>query len=53
MYAKNLSAFLAQLIKDDSLNLDFDDEIIGGTCITHEGRVVHEGARQAMEGGSV
>ncbi len=53
MYAKNLSAFLAQLIKDGSLNLDFDDEIIGGTCITHEGRVVHEGARQAMEGGSV
>ena len=53
MYAKNLSAFLAQLIKDGSLNLDFEDEIIGGTCITHEGRVVHEGARQAMEGGSV
>lgn len=52
MYAKNLSTFLVQLIKDGSLNLDFEDEIIGETCITHEGRVVHEGARQALEGES-
>jgi NAD(P) transhydrogenase subunit alpha len=52
MYARNMSAFLALLIKDGQLNLDFDDEIVSGTCITHEGRVVHEAVRQMIEGGT-
>jgi NAD(P) transhydrogenase subunit alpha len=52
MYARNVSAFLGLLIKDGQLNLDFDDEIVSGTCITHEGRVVHEAVRQMIEGGT-
>lgn len=52
MYARNLSSFLALLIKDAEFHLDFEDEIIGGTCITHEGRVVHETVRKMMEGGT-
>jgi NAD(P) transhydrogenase subunit alpha len=51
MYAKNMHAFLGLLIdKEGNLNLDFEDEIVKGTCITHEGRVVHEATRKAMEG---
>ncbi len=53
MYARNLSAFLGLLIsKEGTLALNFEDEIIKGTCITHEGRVVHERVRQVIEGGA-
>ncbi len=48
MYAKNIAAFLAHLAKDGELNLDFEDEITGGTCITHGGKVVHEAVRNAL-----
>jgi NAD(P) transhydrogenase subunit alpha len=51
MYAKNMQAFLALLVdKDGKLKLDFSDEIIKGTCVTHEGRIAHDGVRQAVEG---
>lgn len=51
MYAKNMQAFLALLIdKEGKLTLDFEDEIVNGTCITHEGRIAHEATRAVMEG---
>jgi NAD(P) transhydrogenase subunit alpha len=51
MYAKNMQAFLGLLIdKEGKLTLDFEDEIVKGTCITHEGRIAHEATRAMMEG---
>lgn len=41
MYSKNVHNLLKLLLKGDQLNLNFDDEIIKGTCITHEGAVVY------------
>ena len=29
---------------------DFDDEIVAGACVTHEGAILHEPTRQALEG---
>lgn len=52
MYARNMSAFVKTLIKEGALSLDFEDEIIGGTCITHGGQVVHEATQRALPGGS-
>ena len=34
--------------KDPQLNLDFDDEIIAGTCIAHDGEIRHEPTREAL-----
>ncbi|OGW40129.1 MAG: NAD(P) transhydrogenase subunit alpha [Nitrospirae bacterium GWD2_57_9] len=45
MYARNILAFLTYLVKDGNLRLDFDDEIIGSTCVTHEGAIRHEKVR--------
>jgi H+-translocating NAD(P) transhydrogenase subunit alpha len=39
MYARNISTFVALLIKDGALRLDFDDEIVRETCVTHAGEV--------------
>jgi NAD(P) transhydrogenase subunit alpha len=48
LYARNVQALLELMVGEEGqLNLDFEDEIIKGACITHEGEIVHEGARQA------
>ena len=35
------------MVKEGELSLDFDDEVIAGACITRDGEIVHEGAKQA------
>jgi NAD(P) transhydrogenase subunit alpha len=48
LYARNVQALLELMLGEEGkLTLDFEDEIIKGACITHEGEIVHEGARQA------
>jgi NAD(P) transhydrogenase subunit alpha len=42
MYSKNVQNFLKLLLKEDKINLNFEDEIIKGTCITHEGSIVYQ-----------
>ena len=42
MYSRNVLAFLGLLVRDGDLVLDFDDEIVRETCVTHEGRVLKE-----------
>jgi H+-translocating NAD(P) transhydrogenase subunit alpha len=49
LYAKNVFNFLQLLLKNGSLTLDMDDEIIRGACITHEGVVTNERLRQPVE----
>jgi NAD(P) transhydrogenase subunit alpha len=39
MYARNLSAFLGHIVQDGKLRLDFEDQIIRDTCVTHGGEV--------------
>ncbi|MEX2565414.1 MAG: Re/Si-specific NAD(P)(+) transhydrogenase subunit alpha [Cyclobacteriaceae bacterium] len=41
MYSKNVQNFLKILLKEDKINLNFEDEIIKGTCITHDGAIVY------------
>ena len=48
LYARNVQALLELMTGEDgALALDFDDEIIAGACVTRDGEIVHEGARQA------
>ena len=39
MYAKNVAAFLGHIVQDGKLRLDFEDQIIRDTCVTHAGEV--------------
>ncbi len=50
MYAKNLYNFLELSIKDGGLNLDWSDELIAKTCVTHAGEIKHEATKQLVEG---
>jgi len=42
MYSRNVHSFLSLLVRDGELELDFEDEIVRGTCVAHEGRVTTE-----------
>ena len=47
LYARNIDALLGLMVKEGQIELDFDDEVIAGACITRGGEIVHEGAKQA------
>jgi H+-translocating NAD(P) transhydrogenase subunit alpha len=47
LYARNIDALLGLMIKEGQVELDFEDEVIAGACITRGGEIVHEGAKQA------
>ncbi len=51
MYARNLYNFLELSLKDGALALDWDDELIAKTCLTHAGEIRHE-ATKALVGDS-
>ncbi len=40
MYSRNMASFFMLMVKEGKLNLDFNDEIIKGSCITHEGQIL-------------
>lgn len=48
MYARNLVALLERTRDEDGYKIDLDDEIIGGTTITHAGEIVHPRTRQLL-----
>jgi NAD(P) transhydrogenase subunit alpha len=50
MYARNLFNFLSLMLKDGALNLDWSDELIEKTCLTHDGAIKHEATRTAVDG---
>ena len=48
MFAKNLLNFTTPMIKDGVLTIDWSDEVIAGTALTHGGRVVHAGVAKVL-----
>lgn len=49
MYAKNVLNFLKLIIDGEgNLNLNFEDDIVNGTCITHNGAITNERVRALL-----
>lgn len=48
MYSKNISTLVQYLVKDGELNLDFDDDIVSSTCITHAGEIRNQRVKDAL-----
>ena len=43
MFGKNVSNFVKLMIAEQGkLNINFEDELIAGTCLTYEGKVLNE-----------
>jgi NAD(P) transhydrogenase subunit alpha len=50
LYARNIAEFVGLLLQDGKLALDFDDEIIAGTCVAHAGAIRHQPTRELLIG---
>ena len=48
MYSRNVTAFLALLIKDGELNIDLNDDVVGPSCVTHQGKIVNQRVEAAL-----
>ena len=49
LYGKNMLNFLQLIVtKEGELNLNFDDDLVKGTCIAHGGVITNERVEQAM-----
>jgi H+-translocating NAD(P) transhydrogenase subunit alpha len=46
MYARNVTAFLLYIVKEQKLQLNLNDEIVRETLVTHEGEVVNARVRE-------
>jgi H+-translocating NAD(P) transhydrogenase subunit alpha len=49
MYARNITAFLTHLIKDQKLNLNLEDEIVRETLLTRGGEIVNARVRDFLK----
>ena len=50
MFGKNVSNFLDLLITEDGqMALNFDDEVVRGTCITHQGEIINERVKSVID----
>jgi len=49
LYARNVAALVKLIVADGALHLDVEDEVVGGTLMTHEGRVVHPRVASLLE----
>ena len=49
LFSRNLTAFLLAFTKDKDFVLDRADDIQQGALITHDGSVVHQRTREAIQ----
>ena len=42
LFSRNMAAFLQLLNKDGQLNIDMTDDVVGPSCVTHQGQIVNK-----------
>lgn len=50
MYSKNLFNFISLMLVDGQFKLDFEDDLIAGSCLTHDGEIKHAATKSRVEG---
>jgi len=50
LYAQNIVNLVTLMTHEGAFAPDFDDEIVTGSCVTHDGKVWHEPTRVLLEG---
>jgi NAD(P) transhydrogenase subunit alpha len=48
LYSRNVTAFMSLLIKDGELQIDMQDDVVGPSCVTHQGQVVNQRVAAAL-----
>jgi len=42
LYSRNITAFLSLLNKNGDLQIDMNDDVVGPSCVTHQGQIVNQ-----------
>jgi NAD(P) transhydrogenase subunit alpha len=50
LYANNVTNLLLHMSSEGRVELDLEDEIVAGCVVTHDGRIVNDRVREAVEG---
>jgi NAD(P) transhydrogenase subunit alpha len=50
LYAKNVANLIALITHEKKIGPDFDDEVVAGACLTHDGEVRHEPTAESLKG---
>jgi len=48
LFAKNITTFLLNMVKEDGFAIDLEDEIVKGSLLVHDGQVIHEMIKPLM-----
>ncbi len=48
LYSRNVTSFLNLLIKDGALHIDMKDDVVGPSCVTHEGKWMNQRVAAAI-----
>jgi H+-translocating NAD(P) transhydrogenase subunit alpha len=49
LYGKNILNFLQLIItKEGNLNLNFEDDLVKGTCVVHDGKITNERVKEVI-----
>ena len=48
LYAKNVASLLELLVRDGAFAPDWEDEVVAGSCLTHDGAVRHGPTAEAL-----
>lgn len=48
MYGKNIMNFLKLMLKDGTMNVNLEDDIVAGTCITHKKEIISKRVKDVM-----
>ena len=51
LYSRNVTSFLNLLIKDGELHIDMNDDVVGPSCVTHEGKWMNQRVAAAIGAG--
>jgi NAD(P) transhydrogenase subunit alpha len=49
MFGKNVITFLKLILNDGKINLNFEDDLVKGTCITHNKEIVNEKLKEVVK----
>jgi proton-translocating NAD(P)+ transhydrogenase subunit alpha len=49
LFSRNVSTLLLSLVKAGKPTIDFNDEVVKGSCLTHGGELVHPRAKELLQ----
>ena len=43
-----MTSFLSLIIKDGELSIDMNDDVVGPSCVTHQGKIVNSRVAKSL-----